>query len=129
MKHLIRCIILVLLSHTLFAQALFPFGSEKQDAQFKGLLKELRCLVCQNQDLADSQATLAQDLRLQVYDMVNEGKTDTEIIDFLTQRYGDFILFNPPVKSITMVLWFGPLVFLLLGMVIWYFYFKRLSYE
>jgi cytochrome c-type biogenesis protein CcmH len=94
--------------------------SAQKEAQFQHLLKDLRCLVCQNQDLADSNADLAKDLRAQVYQMVKEGKSDTEISDFLTARYGDFILFNPPVKAVTFLLWFGPILFLLLGFIIFW---------
>jgi cytochrome c-type biogenesis protein CcmH len=99
------------------ANTLYPFASAKQEAQFAHLLKELRCLVCQNQDLADSNAGLAKDLREQVYGLVQEGKSDGEIINYLTARYGDYILFRPPVKAVTALLWFGPGLFLLLGLV------------
>lgn len=102
------------------ASSVYPFETAKQDAQFNHLLKELRCLVCQNQDLADSNAALAKDLREQVYDFVKEGKTDREIIEYLTARYGDFILFKPPVKALTALLWFGPALFLLTGFVIFW---------
>jgi cytochrome c-type biogenesis protein CcmH len=71
--------------------------------------------VCQNQDLADSDALLAQDLRREIFEMMRAGKSDAEIKAFLTQRYGDFVLYNPPVQANTWVLWFGPLVVLLLG--------------
>ena len=97
-------------------QSLYPFDSTKKEAQFHHLLKDLRCLVCQNQDLADSHAELAKDLRDEVYRMVLEGKSDTEVYDYLTARYGDFILFNPPVKEMTFLLWFGPPLFLVLGL-------------
>lgn len=111
-----------------YANSAYPLESAKQEAQFHYLLKNLRCLVCQNQDLADSNAGLAQDLRLQVYHLVQEGKSDTEITDYLTARYGDFILFKPPVKAITLLLWFGPFVFLLLGIFIfWRTCFRRVS--
>lgn len=103
-----------------FAADLYPLETVQQEAQFNHLLRELRCLVCQNQDLADSNAPLAKDLRKQVYDMVKAQKTDFEIIDYLTSRFGDFILFKPPVKSITLLLWFGPFVFLLLGFIIFW---------
>ncbi len=103
-----------------FANSIYPLDSAKKEAQFNHLLKELRCLVCQNQDLADSNAELAKDLRNQVYQLVTEGKSDTEITDYLTARYGDFILFKPPVKAITYLLWFGPALFLLLGGVIFW---------
>lgn len=96
--------------------SLYPFDSPKKEAQFHHLLKDLRCLVCQNQDLSDSHAELAQDLRNEVYRMVQEGKSDTEVYDYLTARYGDFILFNPPIKAMTYLLWFGPLGFLILGL-------------
>lgn len=113
-----------------FANSLYPLPTAKQDSQFSHLLKELRCLVCQNQDLADSNAGLAKDLREQVYRLVQEGKTDAEIINYLTARYGDFILFKPPVKPLTAMLWFGPALFLLLGLVIfWRTCLKRSSNE
>lgn len=115
---------------SLYANTLYPLPTRKQEAQFSYLLKELRCLVCQNQDLADSNASLAADLRTQVYEMVKEGESDTEIIRYLTARYGDFILFNPPVKALTALLWYGPALFLLLGLVIfWRTSLKRVSDE
>lgn len=103
-----------------FANTVYPLDSAKKEAQFYHLLKDLRCLVCQNQDLADSNADLAKDLRGQVYQLVKEGKSDTEISDYLTARYGDFILFKPPVKAVTYLLWFGPALFLLLGFLIFW---------
>jgi cytochrome c-type biogenesis protein CcmH len=72
------------------------------------LSAELRCLVCQNQTIADSNAGLAVDLRDQVRQMLREGKTEQQILDFMTQRYGDFVLYRPPVKNSTALLWFGP---------------------
>lgn len=109
-----------------FSNSMYPLDTPKQEAQFKHLLKDLRCLVCQNQDLADSNAELAKDLRNTVYQLVKSGKSDTEISDYLVARYGDFILFKPPVKLVTLLLWYGPLVFLLLGVVIfWRTCFKR----
>jgi cytochrome c-type biogenesis protein CcmH len=106
-------------SHAL-ANSAYPLNSVKKEAQFNHLLKDLRCLVCQNQDLADSNAELAKDLRTQVYQLVKDGKSDTEINDYLTSRYGDFILFKPPVKAITLLLWFGPFLFLVLGFIIFW---------
>lgn len=75
----------------------------------------LRCLVCQNQTIADSNAELAQDLRRQVREQIAEGRTDTEIIGYMVQRYGDFVLYKPPVKAATLLLWFGPALLLVLG--------------
>jgi len=107
-----------LMSNIVVANTLYPLETPKQEAQFNHLLRELRCLVCQNQDLADSNAGLAKDLRDEVYHLVKIGKSDKEITEFLTARYGDFILFNPPLKAVTAVLWFGPAFFLILGLII-----------
>lgn len=116
------CLVLWFLLGTapVLANSIYPLDSAKKEAQFNHLLKDLRCLVCQNQDLADSNADLAKDLRNQVYLLVRDGKSDSEISDYLTARYGDFILFKPPVKAITYLLWFGPALFLLLGFVIFW---------
>ncbi|CEG56369.1 cytochrome c-type biogenesis protein [Legionella fallonii] len=123
-------LIMSLLISVTHANSIYPLDTAKKEAQFNHLLKDLRCLVCQNQDLADSNAELAKDLRLQVYQLVRDGKTDTEIRDYLTSRYGDFILFKPPVKAVTLLLWFGPFLFLILGCIIfWRTCFKRTSYE
>lgn len=130
MKRIMFLFIFSLLATQTWANTMYPLDTPKQEAQFEHLLKNLRCLVCQNQDLADSNAELAKDLRLQVYNLVKEGKSDTEINDYLSARYGDFVLFKPPVKALTFLLWFGPLFFLLLGVVIfWRTCFKRVSYE
>ena len=79
------------------------------------LASELRCLVCQNETLADSRADLAADLRSQIRDQMKAGRSDEEITTWLTQRYGDFVLYRPPVKSTTVLLWFGPFVLLVAG--------------
>lgn len=131
MYFIVRCCLVWLFFIPLsYANTFYPLESPQKEAQFNHLLKNLRCLVCQNQDLADSNADLAKDLRLQVYQLVQQGKTDTEINDYLTARYGDFILFKPPMKAITWLLWFGPFLFLLLGILIfWRTCFKRVSYE
>jgi cytochrome c-type biogenesis protein CcmH len=89
------------------------------------LSKELRCLVCQNETLADSRADLAVDLRGQIREQMQAGKTDKEIIQYLTQRYGKFILYNPPVDPTTYLLWFGPFVLLLTGLAVLFRYLKR----
>ena len=79
------------------------------------LAEELRCLVCQNQTLADSNAPLAEDLRNQLREKMREGKSDREVVDFLVERYGDFVLYRPPLKATTLLLWFGPLLLLAAG--------------
>jgi cytochrome c-type biogenesis protein CcmH len=82
------------------------------EARLTHLTKTLRCLVCQNETLADSQADLALDLRKEIREMMLQGKSDKEITDYLTQRYGDFVLYRPPVKPTTWLLWFGPFLIL-----------------
>lgn len=80
-----------------------------------GLAEKLRCLVCQNESLASSHAELAEDLRREVREQMSLGKSDQEIIDYLVSRYGDFVLYDPPMKSYTVLLWFGPCALLLIG--------------
>jgi cytochrome c-type biogenesis protein CcmH len=89
------------------------------------LAKELRCLVCQNETLADSRADLAVDLRNQIREQMKAGKSDKEIIAFLTERYGKFILFRPPVDPTTYLLWFGPFILLLGGLLFLFRYVKQ----
>lgn len=120
LRRFILAFFLAFFVSSVWADSLYPFDNAKQQAQFSHLLRELRCLVCQNQDLSDSNAGLAKDLRAQVYDLVKEGQSDSEIINYLTARYGDFILFKPPVKSLTAILWFGPVIFLMLGFFIFW---------
>ena len=91
------------------------FTDAGQEARYQKLTLELRCLVCQNQNLADSDAPLAQDLRQEIYNMMQAGRTDDEIKQFLIDRYGDFVLYMPPVKSNTLVLWLMPAVLLFGG--------------
>jgi cytochrome c-type biogenesis protein CcmH len=94
----------------------FDFSGKVEEQRYKDLLAELRCLVCQNQSLADSDAELAQDLRLEVYDLMDEGRSDAQIREFLVARYGDFVLYEPPLKPSTYLLWSGPFVLLALGL-------------
>lgn len=88
----------------------------EQERRFQALAHELRCLVCQNQNIAESNAELASDLRIQTRTMLRDGATDTEIRDYMTARYGDFVLYRPPVKPSTYVLWFGPGLILFIAM-------------
>jgi cytochrome c-type biogenesis protein CcmH len=97
----------------------------KQQEIYETLIKELRCLVCQNQTIADSNAELAADLRRQVYEMLQQGKSKQEIIQFMTDRYGDFVLYKPPFKGKTSVLWIAPVVFLLMGLITVFFFIRR----
>jgi cytochrome c-type biogenesis protein CcmH len=90
-------------------------GDEPLDRRVAHLAHELRCLVCQNQSLAESNAPLAQDLRNQIREQVAAGKSDQDVLDFMVQRYGDFVLYRPPLKASTVFLWAGPFLFLVLG--------------
>ena len=94
------------------------FANQQQQDRFNKLTEELRCLVCQNQNLADSDAPLAHDLRREVHEMVLAGRTNEQIKEFLVTRYGDFVLYRPPVQKNTYLLWLAPLVLLLLGALI-----------
>jgi cytochrome c-type biogenesis protein CcmH len=95
--------------------------------RLKKLEEELRCLVCQNQTLADSNAPLAEDLRREVRELAAQGKNDQEIKDYLVARYGDFVLYKPPVKETTWLLWFGPFVLLAGGAFVWAMVLRRRS--
>ena len=96
----------------------FKFDTPAEELHFKQLIEELRCLVCQNQSLADSDAELAHDLRAEVYELVQDGKSDPEITEFLVARYGDFVLYKPPVKPSTYLLWFGPFALMILASIL-----------
>ena len=87
------------------------------EARVMALSSELRCLVCQNQTIADSNAGLASDLREEIREMMRQGKSDRKIIAFMVDRYGDFVLYRPPLKATTVLLWFGPLLLVLIGIV------------
>lgn len=95
----------------------FKFDSPETEKVFHKLSEELRCLVCQNQNIAESNAGLAKDLRLEIYTMLSEGKTEEEIVDFMVQRYGDYVLYRPPFNPMTWLLWFGPAIMFLIGLV------------
>ncbi len=112
-----RLIVLLMLLIALPVAAIdpLPFADRAEEVRFQDLVRELRCLVCQNQNLADSDATLAKDLRAEVFELMRSGKNDAEIKKFLTDRYGDFVLYKPPVKPGTWLLWFGPLLVLAIG--------------
>ena len=105
-KFLFACI---LLSGSVLAQ------NTEVDKRVTALAHELRCLVCQNQTLADSNAPLAVDLRNQIREQLAAGASEREVVDFMVARYGDFVLYRPPFKATTLALWIGPFVFLLAG--------------
>ena len=109
----------------LFLLPTFSYAGEAKDLaedpvlekRMVALAQNLRCLVCQNESLASSRSGLAEDLRREVREQMKKGLTDQEIIDYLVSRYGDFVLFDPPVKSYTLLLWYGPFALLLLGLI------------
>jgi len=105
------------------------FPNEQMEADYTSLVAELRCLVCQNQSLSDSNAELAVDMRTKVFKMLSEGKSKAEIADFMVARYGDFVLYRPPVKSSTFLLWFGPLIFFVIAAFIVFSFMRRQSIE
>ncbi len=117
MKRLLFVLLLVL---SAAAAALEPikFTDDTEETRFRELSAELRCVMCQNQSLADSNAQIAHDLRMQVLTLMREGKTDREIKDYLVARYSEFVLYSPPIRPSTWLLWFGPGVILLGGAVV-----------
>jgi len=97
------------------------------EKRLQELSKELRCLVCQNETIADSNAELAVDLRREIRGLIRDGRSDNEILDFMVTRYGDFVLYRPPVKGITLLLWGGPLALLFISILVMRSYLKRRS--
>ena len=129
MKRFVVLFLLLLLSCMAFTLATGAAQSTAEDpameARLRNLSQELRCLVCQNETLAESRAELADDLRREIREQMKAGRSDQEIIAFLTQRYGDFVLYRPRVRPVTYLLWFGPFVLLVGGMLVLYRYVKQ----
>ncbi len=96
----------------------FEFKDEVTKIRFQALSKELRCPKCQNQNLADSNSPIAADLRRELYNLLQQGKADSEIVDFMVNRYGEFVLYRPRVSSLTYILWFGPAVLIFIGIIV-----------
>lgn len=96
----------------------FEFQDEVTKVRFQALSKELRCPKCQNQNLADSNSPIAADLRRELYELLQQGKADSEIINFMVDRYGEFVLYRPRVSSVTYILWFGPALLILIGVIV-----------
>ena len=103
----------------------YEFDSPQQEAQYRGLIEELRCPKCQNQNLAGSDAPIAQDLKQKTYDLVKDGRTDGEIRNYMQERYGDFISYRPPVRPSTWILWFFPPLLLIVLIAGWFWRSKR----
>ena len=113
-------LLLCLFAGALGAQAIepLPFKDHAQELRFQHLTAELRCPMCQNETLADSNAPIARDLRHQVFALMQQGKSDAQIKQYLVDRYSDYVLYDPPVNAATWLLWFGPLLILLIGTVV-----------
>jgi cytochrome c-type biogenesis protein CcmH len=124
MKPLLFILLLVISinSHAVDSRQL---SDPKQQESYETLTKELRCLVCQNQTIADSNAELASDLRRQVYEMLQQGKSEQEIIRYMTDRYGEFVLYKPAFAGKTSLLWIAPVVFLFMGLMMVFFIIRR----
>ena len=118
MKKLILLLLFTVMGTAFAGVEVHEFEQAEQEQQYNRLVAELRCLVCQNQNLADSNAELAQDLRQEVYEMIQNGASDQEIVNFMVARYGDFVLYRPPFKTTTAFLWIGPFIILIAGFVI-----------
>ncbi len=110
-------LLLLILSQPLFSATLadYKFDDPKRSEEFRHVIERMRCLVCQNESLAGSNAELAVDLRNEIYEMMQAGQGKDEIIKFMVARYGDFVLYDPPVKPSTYPIWFGPIILFLLG--------------
>jgi cytochrome c-type biogenesis protein CcmH len=125
MKPLLFIVFLLMISINSHAVDSRQLSDPKQQESYETLTKELRCLVCQNQTIADSNAELASDLRRQVYEMLQQGKSEQEIIRYMTDRYGDFILYKPPFAGKTSLLWIAPVLFLFMGLMTVFFVIRR----
>ncbi len=124
-KFALLILVVFCIASLVMAKEAKPAEDPQIEQRMRALTEQLRCLVCQNETLADSRADLAEDLRKEIREQMKAGKSDQEIIAFLTQRYGDFVLYKPPVKSTTYLLWFGPFVLLFTGTSVLYRYLKR----
>nr|WP_201555046.1 cytochrome c-type biogenesis protein [Psychrobacter sp. 72-O-c] len=119
-------ILACMLSMTTYAAIdVYDFDSVQQEAQYRGLIEELRCPKCQNQNLAGSDAPIAQDLKQKTYDMIKDGRSDGEIRVYMQERYGDFISYKPPVRPSTWILWFFPPLLLIVLITGWFWQSKR----
>ncbi len=112
-------IILTVLSFNVFAAIdIYQFKDAEKQHRFQTLVAELRCPKCQNQNLADSNSEIATDLRMKVYQMLEKDQSDDVIIDYMLERYGEFVLYKPRVSGQTLILWYGPILLLLIGLII-----------
>ena len=126
MKHIFLAIAAFLYLHAAYANVAAPLADDPVTEQrLISISEEMRCLVCQNESLAGSRSDLANDLRREIRTLIKEGKSDDQIRGFMVERYGDFVLYRPPVKPITWLLWIGPFVILAIGIVVLLGYLRR----
>lgn len=125
MKRLLILLFCLLPAFALAGEAQDMAADPLLEKRMVGLAEKLRCLVCQNESLASSHAELAEDLRREVRELMQKGMSDQEILDYLVARYGDFVLYDPPMKKTTLVLWYGPFALLLLGAGVLVFQLRR----
>lgn len=126
---IIFLLLLVTSSYTFSVVEVKEFSSDELRDRFQVLVNELRCPKCQNQNLADSNSPISADLRTEIFRMLEEGKSDQEIIDFLVVRYGEFVMYRPPIKTTTLVLWLTPALLFVVGIFIVLFIRRRQSAE
>lgn len=112
----ICAVLLLVLSAGVVAEDLYPFDSEIDRERFQRFTYEMRCPQCQSQNLAGSHVMISQDLKRELHRLINEGKSDAEVIEYMTSRYGDFILYKPRAEGTNLILWFSPVVLLLFGL-------------
>ncbi len=110
---------LLLMSFNVFASSIeaYTFENKEQEKIYHSLIEDLRCLVCQNQNIAESNAELAKDMKRKTHEMVVQGKSEKEISAFMVARYGDFVLYRPPFEPMTWLLWFGPVIVFSIGLI------------
>lgn len=121
MKRLLASLLLLSMSWSAFAVIeIYDFEQAEQQQRYHHLIEELRCPKCQNQNLAESDAPIAQDLRRELHRLLTEGRSDEAIIEYMVMRYGNFVLYRPPLDRNTLILWAAPAIFLLFGLfIIW----------
>ena len=119
------CFLIIIPNNSYAVEPEEVLKNQKQELRARNISKNIRCMICQNQSIDDSSAPLAKDLRILIRDKIIAGNSDKEIYKFLTDRYGDFILLKPPLKLVTLALWFLPFIFLILGIFVILFHNKK----
>jgi len=117
-RTILLCALLIVSLNSVGAVETYTFKQPEDKARYYQITNELRCPRCQNQAIADSDSLVAQDLRWAIYQQIESGQTNRQIIDFMVQRYGDFVLYRPPFNKVTLLLWVGPIIILILGLLV-----------